>query len=337
MNLLRTTFPVSGLRSLAWDGDALVDWLAGGRYSLDGAYESLNVGSSYRFDAAVGLGSWSVSFEAAGTKGRLLKDNGQRQSGNFHPLSVDIVREINRSYYHADNYLYPVTLFQLPAGQTALAHCPRGFNILDIEDLDGNCLTPRPIDGAADIFHSRLEASLDGRWLLSNGWVWHPLKIASVYDVARALAEPAYLSTSGEPLDLDYGDDLDWEVYGATFAGDRIVCALTNEDRKRSRLAIYDLTAQRREALIELTEIAGTRLMALDDDHIMLFDGHPRLVRLSTGAIVERWDDLDGGGGVHQPSGAFESPQPPWLATDARHSRFALGWPDRIVVISLSA
>jgi hypothetical protein len=57
MNLLRTTFPVSGLRSLAWDGDALVDWLAGGRYSLDGAYESLNVGSSYRFDAAVGLGS----------------------------------------------------------------------------------------------------------------------------------------------------------------------------------------------------------------------------------------------------------------------------------------
>lgn len=154
---------------------------------------------------------------------------------------------------------------------------------------------------------------------------------------SRALAEPAYLSTSGEPLDLDYGDDLDWEVYGATFAGDRIVCALTNEDRKQSRLAIYDLTAQRREALIELTEIAGTRLMALDDDHIMLFDGHPRLVRLSTGAIVERWDDLDGGGGVHQPSGAFESPQPPWLATDARHSRFALGWPDRIVVISLSA
>jgi hypothetical protein len=336
MNIVRTTFPAFGLRSLAWDGDALVDWVAGGRYSLGGAYEGVNLGSSYRFDAAVGLGSWGVSFEAAGTKGRLLKDNGQRQSGAYHPMSVDVVREINRSYYHADDYLYPVTLFELPTGQTVLAHCPRGYNILDIEDLDGTCLTPRPIDGAADIFHSRLEASLDGRWLLSNGWVWHPWKIASVYDVARALAEPAYLSTWGEPLDLDFGENCDWEVYGATFADDRIICALTNEDKHQSRLEIHDLIERRREASIELTELPGTRLMALDNDHIMLVDGHPRVMRLSTGTIVERWDDLDGGEGIQQPGGAFKSPQPPWLAADPGHRRCALGWPDRIVIISLS-
>jgi hypothetical protein len=33
----------------------------------------------------------------------------------------------------------------------------------------------------------------------------------------------------------------------------------------------------------------GTRLIALDADHLVLFDGHVRVLRLSTGAIVERW------------------------------------------------
>jgi hypothetical protein len=74
--------------------------------------------------------------------------------------------------------------------------------------------------------------------------------------------------------------------------------------------------------------------MALDDDHVVLFDGNPRVLRLSTGAIVERWDDLDGGSGIHQPSVNMTAPAPPWLATDPTRARLALGWPDRIVVVA---
>src|SRR5450432_304672 len=153
MNFSRAEIPATSLRSLAWDGDTLVDWVAGRRYPLHGPSEEFNVGSGYRFDAAVGLGSLGVSFEALGTKGLLLRDNGQRRAGNYVPMSVDIIREIDRSYYHADHYLFPVTLFEDAGGRPIVAHCPRGYNLLDLEDLDGRCLTPRSKEGATDVFH----------------------------------------------------------------------------------------------------------------------------------------------------------------------------------------
>lgn len=331
MNFCRTEMPATRLRSLVWDGDTLVDWVGGHRYPLQGPAERFNVGSAYRFNAAVGFGSLGVSFEALGTKGVVLRDNGQRSVGNFVPMSVDVVREINRSYYHADHYLFPVTLFQHASERPILAHCPRGYNVLDLEDLDGNCLTPRSTEDATDVFHSRLQASVDGRWLLSNGWVWHPWRVACVYDVARALEQPTYLSTDGEKVDL--GDAWDGEVEAATFVGDRLVCATSEEQRA---LALYDLNGRRHECLIELPEPPGTRIMALDNDYLVLFDGHPRVLRLSTGTIVERWDDLDSGGGVHVPYVSTEDVGPPCLATDPVRGRFALGWVERIVTVSLT-
>ena len=245
-------------------------------------------------------------------------------------MSVDVVREINRSYYHASDYLFPIALFNDVGGRPLLAHCPRGYNMIDLEDLDGNCLTPRLEEGAADVFHSRLEASVDGRWLLSNGWVWHPWRVVCVFDVARALEQPKYLSTDGEKVDL--GDAWKGEVEAATFVGDRLICA-TNENK--STLGLYDLNARRLDHLIELSEPAGTRLMALENDYVVLFDGHPRVLQLSSGAIVEQWEDLNGGAGVDFPSVSMNRAEPPCLATDPLHGRFALGWPDRIVILSL--
>src|SRR5579871_2080010 len=206
MDFSRDEISATGVTSLSWDGNALVDWVAGRRYQLRGPSEELNLGSGYRFTAAVGLGSLGVSFEALGTKGVLLRDNGQRSTGKFVPMSVDIIREIDRSYYHAQDYLFPVTLFTDASGRSILAHCPRAYNVLDLEDIEGHCLTPRSAQGAEDVFHSRLQASVDGRWLLSNGWIWHPWRVACVYDVARALEEPEYLSTTGEKIDLGRSD-----------------------------------------------------------------------------------------------------------------------------------
>jgi hypothetical protein len=240
MNFSRAEISATGLRSLSWDGDNLVDWVAGRRYSLQGPAEEFNVGSGYRFNAAIGFGSLGISFEALGTKGLLLRDNGQRSTGNYVPLSVDIIREIDRSYYHADDYPFPVTLFADASGRPILAHCPRGYNVLDLEDINGQNLTPRSEKSAEDVFHSRLQASVDGRWLLSNGWVWHPWRVICVYDVARALQEPGYLSTTGEKVEL--GDAWEGEVEAATFVGERLVCA-TNEEQRA--LALYDLGGRR--------------------------------------------------------------------------------------------
>jgi hypothetical protein len=155
--------------------------------------------------------------------------------------------------------------------------------------------------------------------------------VACIYDVTRALEQPDYLSTQGE--EVDFGDTWDGEVDAATFIGERLVCA-TSEGKPS--LTLYDLKARRHEHLIELSEPAGTRIMALDEDHLVLFDGHPRVVKLSTGAIVERWDDLDGGSGVHAPSVSMTRSAPPCLAMDPAQSRFALGWPERIVLVSLT-
>jgi hypothetical protein len=132
---------------------------------------------------------------------------------------------------------------------------------------------------------------------------------------------------------MDLGPGWEWEVDAATFVRHRLVC-ITGEEEE-SMLSVYDLDARRNEGPIALDERPGTRLMALDDDHVVLFDVHPRVLQLSTGKIVERWDDLDGGAGLHQPSVNMKPPAPPYLACDPAHRRFALGTKEGIDVVAM--
>ena len=97
-------------RSLAFDGDSLVDWITGHRYRLDGRREQFGVGVVWRFDAAVGSGAVHVVHERFGTKGSLRRSSGVQVSPGFVPLGVEELREIDRSYYFADVYRYPVAL-----------------------------------------------------------------------------------------------------------------------------------------------------------------------------------------------------------------------------------
>src|SRR3954468_8980867 len=91
------------VRSLCWDGETLVDWVDGGtRYSLSGKQTKARVYFAYRFDRAVLSPNreFAVLYEVLGTKGLIVH-------GNDEP------REINRSYYHATAYEYPIALFSL--------------------------------------------------------------------------------------------------------------------------------------------------------------------------------------------------------------------------------
>jgi hypothetical protein len=79
--------PAQGIRSLVWHGDALVDWVAGGKcYQLDGTVIPRHVNYAYRFDAAClsPSGRYAVIYERLGTKGlvlvRALFRRGQRRS-----------------------------------------------------------------------------------------------------------------------------------------------------------------------------------------------------------------------------------------------------------------
>jgi hypothetical protein len=113
----QSSFTATGIRSLCWRGEELVDWVGGCRaFALDGRERPSPVHYAYRFDAATASpdGRYAVIYERLGTKGLLLHDG-------------KCIREINRSYYHADAYEYPVALFRDAGGRLLLAHCPRGL------------------------------------------------------------------------------------------------------------------------------------------------------------------------------------------------------------------
>ena len=95
----RTEIEVEGLRSIAWAGDDLIDWVRGRRIQLDGTVLEFGVGYGYRFDGSVGLGDVGAVFETLGTKGRIVRWNGQTAQPNFVPLGFDELREIDRSYF----------------------------------------------------------------------------------------------------------------------------------------------------------------------------------------------------------------------------------------------
>jgi len=100
-----------------------VDWASGGkRFRLDRTVVTPQRTSSYHFDAALVSpdAKYIALYERLGTKGLLLAKSGE------------ILREINRSYYHAHEYL--PTFLMLPDGRTGIAHCPH--------DYEKNVVTP---------------------------------------------------------------------------------------------------------------------------------------------------------------------------------------------------
>ena len=317
---------MEGLRSIAWAGDDLIDWLSGRRIGLDGSVVEFGIGYGYRFDGSVGMGEVGAVFETVGTKGRLMRWNGRVRQGNYIDVGFDEIRELDRSYYHADHYDYPLCLLTLPDGREAIAHCPGQYDTLEIELLDGTPLTRRE-GKAEDIFHARLAASPDGRWLVDNGWVWQPMAVICVYDVARALREPEHLSSVG--LQLDLGDEFDGEAEAATISEDRLVVCGGDE---RHVLSIVELPSGRNLATHRLAESPGTRLMAWDRDHVVALDTQPRLISLADGRIVHRWDEAG-----PAPRGTLTGvgePAPPFVALDPSGPRFAIADASRVVVIS---
>jgi hypothetical protein len=121
--------------SLCWHGDELVDWVGGvARYRLDGTVVERHINWAYRFDRAGAAtdGQYVVISEALGTKGLLLK--GDR-----------LLREINRSYYCANAYEYPVALSTLADGRAVIAHCPEEYCKIELEEVERAREALRPL------------------------------------------------------------------------------------------------------------------------------------------------------------------------------------------------
>ena len=308
-------------RTLCWHGDELVDWAAGGiRYELDGTSSEQKVNYAYRFDHAVSSvsGKYVVLYEQLGTKGLILKGG-------------KIVREINRSFYCANAYEYPVALFTLPDGREVIAHCPDHYNVIEIEEVEsGKRVTARSRD-SADFFHSRFQVSPDSRYLLSAGWIWHPWDTLQLFDIAQALKEPESLDRPwsgdlGELGDADMG-----EIHTAAFNGPDLIVFAGETNDEAPRLGVYSIEANTILSFCALDSPAGT-LMPLGDVAVSFYES-PKLLEVATGKVLHRWPDLLSG---RQNSSIIrDTDRIPPIALDPLKRRFAVADSENITVIQL--
>src|SRR6185437_3025264 len=108
MNFESRIIECPGASTLGWDGDVLVEVTTGGRISPDGGVSSGTFHTPYSFDRAVCLRVdntlWSVAYTNRGTKALLFKN-------------WKIQRELNRSYYCAEAYDYPIALARVADNQ----------------------------------------------------------------------------------------------------------------------------------------------------------------------------------------------------------------------------
>lgn len=316
---------VPGIRSLCWAGDALVDWVAGGTViRLDGSIETSHVSYAYRFDGAIAssCGDYAVIYERLGTTALVLHKG-------------EILRQIQRDFYHADDYEYPIAIFRTRAGRTVLAHCPQEYCQLELEDIEtGERLGGTTARNPGDFFHSRLRVSPDGRWLASAGWVWHPLDTLSVYDLEAALQDAAALD---EPIAFEGFDPYDRETVAADFLPDgRLVVALgpgwnhTEVAIETDGLAILDPVRRVLTACVETSAPTGT-LMPLDAQSTVALCVYPKVLSLLDGSVQAGWEQIDSG---RQGSSITRQQYlPPPIALDRQRGRFAVASADGVTVI----
>jgi hypothetical protein len=317
-----TTLAAPGVRSLVWSDDGLIDWVNGGnRYGLDGQNQPRSVNYGYPFDAAIAApsGNYAVIFTRYGTKGLILRDGA-------------LIREINRSYYCADSYEYPVALFALPNGQEVIAHCPDAYNRIEIDDLEtGLRLTAGADRAPIDRFHSRLQAAPGGTRLVSAGWVWHPVDVVTIFDVAMALRDPRHLDGDGL-IDGLYAD-----ASSAAFCDDgSLMVALHGDidsERVLCELRQYDA---RTEGLLRVTQLAspvGT-IMPIGPDFALGLYAHPHVVDLATGQVVLSYPDI--ASGDQTSSINMQGDITPIIACDPRNHRVAIAGQGRITVLQFT-
>jgi hypothetical protein len=318
----------SAANSLVWDGDDLVDVVGGWRrWDAAGTETPGRVSWPYPFDQAVvsPSGRFHVIYAERGTKALVL-DNGR------------IVRELNRSFYHAADYDYPVALGRLPDGREILAHCPDQYNLLEIEELDSGRRLTVGDRTPVDVFHSRLAVSPDGRHLLMAGWLWHPYGVGWVFDLQQALVDPSVLDGRGV---VPLYDAVDAEVAAACWLDDdRAVMAASTEEPldgedpdalSPGQLGVWSIAAGAWQHRTTVTHPVGTMIAC--GDRILTLHRHPRLVDLPTGAVIAEWPDV----AVSTKSGSYGVTHipTPVAALHPDQRRLAVAQPDHIAVIHL--
>jgi hypothetical protein len=260
----------------------IVDWAGGGSYSLDGKVTQFG---GYGFgDSAISSanGDYVFIYQKLGTKGLLLK-NGQ------------LLREINRSYYFAGAYEFPAVFITL-GSKTYLVHCPVAYNQLDFEDVEtGEIITNIKNRKPQDRFHSRLEINADGTYMMSKGWVWHPLDMVMIFNIKECINNPLLLD------DPQSCPNVGLEVCTASFIdGDSAVVGSFDRvideigDLPPKHICIWDLKTNKLSNPVAVKENFGN-LFAINAKYAWDMFGFPKIIDLETGKVIEQNKKINSG------------------------------------------
>ncbi|MGQ7852786.1 hypothetical protein ACUN24_00905 [Pedobacter sp. WC2501] len=284
----RQSIKTNYLKTICWVNNSIVDWAsAGKRYALDGKIDQL-CEYTYGFgDSAITSadGQYAFIYQKLGTKGLLLKNGA-------------LLREINRSYYYADFYEYPATFVTLNS-KTFLIHCPSEYCRLDFEDVEtGEIITNSQDRNPTDFFHSRLEISPNGRYLLSKGWFWHPWDAIKVFDIEKCFQTPKLLGES------EIYPNIGVEIATASFIDDHRILLGSSDEKALNddllenlpprHIAIWDIELNQISKPVKM-DIEFGNLFAINDCYAWDLFKFPKIINLETGKIVDQDESLSSG------------------------------------------
>jgi hypothetical protein len=283
------TINTNYLKTIDWLNGNIIDWVSAGTiYSLDGEisqYASYHYALSFDGSITSENGQYVFIYKRLGTKGLLLKN------GN-------VIREINRPYYHAETYEFPAAFVSIN-NRTYLIHCPKEYCQLDFEDVEtGEIITDVEGRKPSDIFHSRLSVSPDGKYLMVCGWIWHPLDIVEVYDIVDCLKNPLLLD--GGALSPDFGT----EINSASFIdNDRILIASSDEDPfdeetppmlPSKHIAVWNFKKNEINTPVKIDAPFGN-LFAINEKLAWDMYKFPKIINIWTGEIEAKIEEVNSG------------------------------------------
>ncbi len=314
------------LQTINWFQDGIVDWAnAGTLYKTTGQKSQLRKYSfGFNFDCAINStdGKYVFIYQKLGTKGLLIKEG-------------EILREINRSYYQADIYEYPATFLEYDK-KTFLVHCPTNYCQLDFEEVEtGEIVTKVKQRKPADIFHSRLEVSPNGKYLLSKGWVWHPIDVVQVYKVEDCFSNPMLL----DKLDYNF-QNIGSELSTASFIDDSKILVgsseeVINDDNSTNvpaqSIAIWDLKDNKFFNQWKPSFEFGN-LFSIDKTFAWDLYKFPKIINLVTGQIVDKAEDVYSG--EQKSAILFDINKQPQISFDRERKRLAIKDNNRVLILT---
>lgn len=313
-------------KSLNWKDGQLVDWVGGGSvYRLNEEFTPSFRSYAYHFNAAIQSpnGTYAAIYERSGTKGLLLKNG-------------EIIREINRSYYQAGAYEYPIAFANLENGQYALIHCPNDYNKIEVEDLEtGEPLGPTIERKPDDCFHSRLRVNKSGTHFISAGWFWHPYGMMQLYNLQDVIESPLILDNSNSIIPINS------EVCSAEFLSNNLVYIsstfeepLDDEEEdenylQEGELGLFNIQENRWLKKIKSKQTLGN-LIPIDENFIVDMYKHPKLINTNTGVIVQVIEGIDS---AKQCSSIVWDAKLSPVAVDHKNKQIAIGGDNKIEIL----